>query len=142
MADSEILLAWRNDPATRGASHDESEVTIEQHERWLEAVLRDPNRLLYIAERDGAPVGTVRADFDPSDESHELSWTVSPGARAHGLGKEMVGVLANQIAGAIRAEVKVGNVASARIAEHCGMKLEYERDRVMFYRRPRTRMGE
>ena len=66
-ADLEMLLEWRNGPMTRQASHNIEEVTRDQHERWLEAILKNPNRQLCIAEEDGMPVGTVRADLDPSD---------------------------------------------------------------------------
>src|SRR2546426_7001581 len=93
-ADLEMLLEWRNARMTRQGSHNIEEVTRDQHERWLEAILKNPNRQLCIAEEDGMPVGTVRADLDPSDGSHELSWTVSPKARGRGLGKEMVALLA------------------------------------------------
>lgn len=134
MDDLEILLEWRNDSITREASHNTKEVTRDEHEQWLKATLNNPNRQLYIAEENGTPVGTVRADF--SDGSYELSWTVSQEARGRGIGKRMVALLANQIKNSIRAEIKVGNVASVRIAENSGMKFEYEKDGVMHYRRP------
>ena len=136
MNDIEILLEWRNDPLTRAASHSTNEVTRDEHEKWLRATLNNPNRQLYIAEENGIPVGTVRADFDSSDGSYELSWTVSPIDRGRGVGKRMVALLANQIKGSIRAEIKVGNIASVRIAESSGMKFEYEQDGVVYYRRP------
>lgn len=47
----------------------------------------------------------------------------------------MVVLLANQLVEAIRAEVKIGNTASARIAEKAGMRLVYEKDGAMFFRR-------
>lgn len=140
MDDIDILLEWRNDPLTRAASHYTNEVTREEHENWLKATLVNPHRQLYIAEEEnGIPVGTVRTDFDPSDNSYELSWTVSPKARQRRIGKRMVALLANQIKSSIKAEIKVEHVASARIAESTGMKFEYEKDGVMYYRRPPIR---
>jgi len=47
----------------------------------------------------------------------------------------MVAVLGNQISEPIRAEVKAGNIASARIAEHAGMEFEHETDGVLHYKR-------
>lgn len=134
MDDLEVLREWRNDPLTREASHNKNEVTREEHEQWLKATLSNPNRQLYVAEENGIPVGTVRADF--SDGSYELSWTVTPKVRGRGIAKRMVAQLASQIKDTVRAEIKVGNTASARIAENCGMKFEYEKDGVMYYRRP------
>ena len=58
---------------------------------------------------------------------------MSPEFRAKGIGKQMVGLLANQITSPIRAEVKSGNLASSRIAKASGMKLEYEKDGILYY---------
>lgn len=113
--DAELLLDWRNDPQTRQASHNTGEIQIEEHISWLESTLNNVNRSLFIAEEKDVPVGTVRSDY--SDGVYELSWTVTPFARGRGVGKRMVSILANQISGPIRAEVKSENEASIRIAE-------------------------
>ncbi|MBW6487332.1 MAG: hypothetical protein K0B01_14400 [Syntrophobacterales bacterium] len=61
--DADMLLDWRNDPETRKASHSTSEVVTEEHIAWLTKTLGNANRRLLVAEEDGAPVGTVRADL-------------------------------------------------------------------------------
>lgn len=131
--DADILLEWRNDPETREASHNTAEVQKSDHMSWLSRTLGNSDRRLYVAEENGKPVGTVRADF--ADGVWELSWTVSPRARGRGVAKRMVSVLANQIPEPIRAEVKTGNASSARIAEHAGMVFEREIDGVRHYKR-------
>jgi len=133
MKDADILLEWRNDPETRKASHNTAEVQRNDHISWLSRTLGNPDRRLYVAEENGDPVGSVRADF--SDGVWELSWTVSPRARGRGVAKRMVAVLANEISDPIRAEVKTGNISSARIAEHAGMVFERETDGVLHYMR-------
>ncbi len=133
MNDADMLLEWRNDPETRKASHSTDEVQRNEHISWLSRTLSNPNRRLYIAEEDSVPVGTVRADL--FDGVWELSWTVSPRARRQGVAKRMVGMLANQILEPIRAEVKTGNIVSARIAEHAGMEFQRETDGVLHYKR-------
>jgi RimJ/RimL family protein N-acetyltransferase len=120
LKDVEILLKWRNDNATRMVSHTTDEVKLEKHLEWLKATLQNRNRNLYVAEENGIPVGTVRADYD--DGIYELSWAVSPEVRGQGIGKRMVSLLANRIKEPIRAEVKQGNEASSKIAEFSGMK--------------------
>ena len=134
LRDADLLLEWRNDPATRAASHDTSRVAQEEHIAWLSAALNNPDRKLYIAEENGAPVGTVRADC--ANGVWNLSWTVAPQARGRGVAKRMVALLASRISDPIRAEVKAGNVASARIAQHAGMTLERESNAVLHYARP------
>jgi RimJ/RimL family protein N-acetyltransferase len=133
VADSELLLQWRNDPTTRGASHNSAHIALAEHRAWLEKTLRNPERRLYIAEEDGMPVGTARADL--ADGVWELSWTVAPTARGRGVGKRMVALLAQQIREPIRAEVKAGNTASARIAEQAGMTFDLEADGVLHFSR-------
>lgn len=131
--DADLLLEWRNDPLTRNASHNTAEVKIDEHISWLKKTLNNANRRLYIAEENGVPVGNVRADF--SDGVYELSWTVAPQARGRGVGKQMVAILACQVSEPIRAEVKSGNIASAQIAKHAGMKFDREADGVNHFRR-------
>jgi RimJ/RimL family protein N-acetyltransferase len=131
--DADLLLEWRNDPETRKASHNTSEVQRDEHISWLSRTLNNPGRRLYVAEENGVPVGTVRADL--SEGVWELSWTVSPNARGRGVAKRMVAVLVQQISEPVRAEVKAGNIASARIAEHAGMEFERETNGVLHYKR-------
>jgi len=135
--DADLLLEWRNDPATRKASHNTAEVQRDEHISWLSRTVGNSNRRLYVAEEKGVSVGTVRADL--SEGVWELSWTVAPGARGRGIAKRMVAVLAHQISEGIRAEVKAGNIASARIAEHAGMEFERETDGILHYKRAALR---
>lgn len=131
--DAGLLLAWRNEPSTRAASHDGSPIGIDQHLRWLEASLADASRELYIAECDGVAVGTVRTDRDGQERI--LSWTVSPAKRGCGIGKAMVRLLAETIADPIRAEIRSGNTASIRIAEAAGLRFVREQGGILHYRR-------
>jgi len=132
--DTDLLLEWRNDPQTRKVSHHTAEVQRDEHISWLTKTLNNANRRLFVAEENGVPVGTVRADL--SDGVYELSWTVAPNARGRGVGKRMVALLASQISGPIRAEVKAGNASSIRIAEYAGMEYDREDNGVLHYRRP------
>jgi RimJ/RimL family protein N-acetyltransferase len=131
--DAEMLLEWRNDPATREASHNTRLVPMSVHLSWLEKSLKNPNRKLYIALQDENPIGTVRIDY--INGMHELSWTVAPSARGSRAGKRMVSAVATTIRGSIFAQIKCGNVASIHIAEAAGMKLLWERDGIMHYGR-------
>ncbi len=131
--DADLLLKWRNDPQTRMASLNTEEVKTDEHVSWLRSSLDNPGRKLFIAEEDGVPVGTVRADY--CDGVCKLSWTVAPSARGRGVGKRMVSLLASQITVPIRAEIKVENKASIRIAEYVGMECVREDNGVLHYRR-------
>ncbi len=131
LEDCELLFIWRNDPFTREMSHTTTEITRDDHNSWFEKTLNDPARKIYIAEEFGKAVGTVRTEL--KNGKCLLSWTVSPQARGKGVGKRMVALLVNSVKEAIVAEVKKENVASARIAEYAGLKLEREENGVFFY---------
>lgn len=133
MKDAKTLLEWRNDASTRSASHNTEMVKMDDHVAWLSATLNNPNRQLFIAEDDGCPIGTVRADS--SDGIHELSWTIAPSVRGRGLAKIMVSLLANQINTPIRAEVKEENIASIKVAKYAGMTIERTDKGVIHFKR-------
>ena len=46
---------------------------------------------------------------------------VAPTARNRGVGRRIVDAMIARLDGEIRADVRIGNVASMRIAERCGM---------------------
>jgi len=108
-------------------------ISENEHIQWLKKILANENRKLYVAEIDGIPVGTVRVDSE--NLGYELSWTVSPTMRSSGIGKAMVSLLAKGIPESVRAEIKVGNIASIRIAEEAGMVFDSEEKGILHYRR-------
>jgi len=134
MEDAATLLAWRNDPDTVRASHSDRPVDPDGHRRWLAASLGNPGRRLYVAEDAGIAAGTVRLDRD--GDGWLLSWTVAPDFRGRGLGKAMVRLATDSLTSPVRAEVKAGNAASARIAEQAGLRLDREQDGIQYYIRP------
>ena len=134
-SDIDALYRWRMDPDTRAASLSTSAIPFEAHRAWLLDLLADSTRRLFVAECDGIPVGTIRADL--RDEISELSWTVAPEHRGRGIGTQMVVLMAASISGPIEAVVKAGNPASVRIAEAAGMRLRSNSDGLLrFFRGP------
>lgn len=130
-----LLLAWRNDEETRKNSLNTEPVSETAHKQWLEKILQDGHRRLFIALEQDEPAGTVRADYDPEHNRFELSWTVAPHARGKGLGKKMVKLLADSIQGKVMARVKTGNISSVKIAESAGLVFEKEENGFLFFLR-------
>lgn len=138
MDDARLLLDWRNDEATRQASHGSAPVAWPDHQRWLAAVLADDRRRLWLACLGGEPVGTLRADRPAPgapDPAQVLSWTVAPAARGRGLGARMVRLLAARLPGPLRAEVREGNTASVRVALAAGLAAAGRQGAVLHFRR-------
>ncbi len=133
LEDAQILFEWRNDSLVRAASHNQDEVSFENHLSWLKKSLKNPTRELYIVEENGIRIGTIRSDWD--DGAYTLSWTIDSEFRNKGFGKRMVCLLVKKIKVPLRAEVKVGNTPSIKIAEEVGLQLDYIKDGVMYFYR-------
>lgn len=120
MDDAEVLLSWRNDPETVAGSRDQRIVPLADHLRWLSDLLATPSRNLYIAEKNGIPVGTVRVDSNNNEA--ELSWTVAPDYRGRGYGKQMVQAIVKTGGFQYWAETRLDNIASVRLVQSLGFR--------------------
>lgn len=61
--DAQLLFDGRNAEAVRRWSLDSGAIDWSQHVNWLDASLRNPQRLLLVAEADDGPVGVLRYDL-------------------------------------------------------------------------------
>lgn len=145
-SDAAILLQWRNDPVTRQASRSQAEVSPDGHQLWLERLLKNTEQRLWIAQIDGVPIGTVRADRSQWGEANagdcfEVSWTLAPVAR----GQRLAGVMVQQLIlrleswvrreGRVRAEIRPENIASIQVALRAGMQQVGQVDDVLVFER-------
>ena len=128
-----LLLGWRNDPETRKNSHTMLFISEQDHKEWLKKNLKDKSKHFYIGVVDKFPVGIVRAETDNQTDIIVLSWTIAPGNRGKGVGKELVKAFADMMPTRIRAEIKKGNIPSCKIAEYAGMTFKYEENGVLHY---------
>ena len=131
-ADADLLLAWRNDPTARAASHSQAPVAPAAHAQWVATTLASADRRVLIAELDGAAVGMARLDRET--EGHQLSWYMSGAARGKGLGRKLLAEVLVTVPGPVRAEIKSNNLASVRIAEAVGFRLQDAADGVLHFR--------
>ena len=86
--DEKDIFEWRNDRRVRAASRGSDMIGWEQHQKWFASVLRSPDRVLLIGERNGVPVGVVR--FDISNNEAEVSIYLVPGMSQSGQGQELL----------------------------------------------------
>ncbi|MET9263379.1 GNAT family N-acetyltransferase [Amycolatopsis sp. NPDC004079] len=123
-ADAELLLAWRNDAATRQASRSTGVIDLDSHLRWLRGVLAASGRILLVLEEAGKPVGTVRFD-DEGGREWEVSITLAPESRGRGLARPVLEAGERALAGrtdavAVLAAVHEENAASAALFARAG----------------------
>lgn len=84
--DASVLYDWRNDPSVRAVSRQKEELSWTGHIQWLSQTLARTDRELWIIQRSGEPVGTVRFDrLDEEGSVWEVSITVAPSLRGQGL---------------------------------------------------------
>lgn len=57
--DAEMVLGWRNHPKVRELSFSPEEIDRATHQAWWASALEDPDRSVFIYERDGIPRGVV-----------------------------------------------------------------------------------
>lgn len=134
MADAELLLSWRNDPATRAASFNEEEVPLEAHVRWLAGKLDAPGCALLIVEDSGRPVGQVRLERE--GDTAEIHIALGPAARGRSIGRRALQAAVAQAPGllgvrSVAARVKQDNQASLRAFEAAGFAVTDTRDGVV-----------
>lgn len=74
MDDADLLLKWRNDPVAVVQSYSISEVSHDEHIKWLESRLNSDKSMILIGSigEEGEPIGMVRLD-----ETREQIWHVS-----------------------------------------------------------------
>lgn len=126
MSDSDMLLAWRNDPATCAALRSTTAVSPEQHDSWMRfnVGMGYPAHIVYVGENDGDPVGCVRLDMVKDDVLvYATSVMVAPEHRDSDLGLLMLSAtceMFNEFT--LTAEIKVRNKRSRDLFETCGFK--------------------
>jgi spore coat polysaccharide biosynthesis predicted glycosyltransferase SpsG/RimJ/RimL family protein N-acetyltransferase len=124
--DAELLLEWRNDDEVRAVSRNSEVVGPDEHADWLDSVIADPLRTLFIAEAaEGEPVAQVR--FDRTGEEAEISVSVAASRRG-GIGAQVIAesselfMAAYPDVKAISAQVKAGNDRSHAAFDRAGYK--------------------
>ena len=128
MEDAALLLAWRNQPATRANSIDATEISEDAHAAWLRRTLQDPHRYLFIAviAPEQTPIGSGRLDVKAG--IGEISLTVAAEYRGQGFGAAIINALVDVAAaagvGTVRASVKGHNLPSLRAFLSEGFRLE------------------
>lgn len=136
--DAFLLHTWRNEPTTYTQCRVAAPVSWPEHIAWLQRVLADENRYLYIAELDEiAPVGVVRLD-KLQDKLFEINVTIPSVYRGRGYGSIIIDTAINnllKIYKSVRviAYIKADNVASVRAFEKAGFRLtDSDAERMLF----------
>ncbi|MEO1731349.1 MAG: UDP-2,4-diacetamido-2,4,6-trideoxy-beta-L-altropyranose hydrolase [Pseudomonadota bacterium] len=88
--DARALFDWRNAVENRRMMNNQEELVWANHIDWLDRVLRDKRRLLFIGEVGGQAVGSIRFDIG-EDGVAEPSILLDPSFHGLGLGPYLLG---------------------------------------------------
>jgi L-amino acid N-acyltransferase YncA len=127
MADTDLLLSWRNDPVTCANSKSTATVSREDHERWMKFNVAQgyPQHMVMIANSQvSGSIGVVRFDAERSDVmKYEVSITIAPEHRGCGLGRPVLATACAHMPDvSLSAMIRKENTASRRIFEECGFE--------------------
>jgi UDP-2,4-diacetamido-2,4,6-trideoxy-beta-L-altropyranose hydrolase len=122
--DAALLFAWLNSPDSLAASLDtNAPVARDVHDGWFEARLADPHTRIWIVERDGEAVGSVR--FQDKGDGPEVAIYIDESARDAGVAGTALGLALDE-AHAVWpgreaiARVRPDNAASQRLFGRAG----------------------
>ncbi|MDA8162360.1 MAG: UDP-2,4-diacetamido-2,4,6-trideoxy-beta-L-altropyranose hydrolase [Desulfobacteraceae bacterium] len=88
--DMEDLYRWANDPSVRSFSFYPDKIKWEEHEKWFNARLADPDCILYVATtKAGDGIGQIRFDI-VGDGGAVISISIDAALRGLGLGKRLL----------------------------------------------------
>ncbi len=132
--DAGLIYEWQSNPETRRYAHNPEVPAYEEHVRWLQGKLVDPDSHLYMIESDGIPAGVVRLDdqIGPNEGSdgYLVSIYTAPGYYRRGLGgialEYMNELFAEYV---LYADILPENVASQRLFAAAGFRRFGDRDR-------------
>ena len=94
--DSEVLFDWRNHPSARNNSFDKSMLSLPDHKKWFENLIRSSSSLAYILEVDQVPVGAIRFDIEDT-HSAEINYLIDPSKQGQGFGTTILCLGLNKV---------------------------------------------
>jgi L-amino acid N-acyltransferase YncA len=79
---------WRNHPTTRHYSGNNQEINIQDHNKWFERKLNDPDTYIFIASKHNEEIGVLR--FDPAENGFVVSLYLAPDHHGYGYGASIL----------------------------------------------------
>lgn len=126
MDDAELILKWANDPLDRANSRSSKIIKLEEHLKWMEAALKDPDIYLYIMVWNKQNVGHIKLYIN--NDIAEIGYCIAPEWRGYGLANQIIELVTDVVKRDIPrirvliGEVKVENIPSRKAFLHSGYK--------------------
>lgn len=124
--DCELIFQWANDPVVRMVSFHSYSIPWEEHKRWFNYKLGDPNCVFLIVTTSvGKNIGQVR--FDMKNGIAVISVSIGREFREYGWGSRLIWQACEKLfterdVECVHALIKKNNVSSLRTFENAGFK--------------------
>lgn len=127
--DVDILFQWANDPTTRNNAFNTAQIPYENHLKWFEKTLNDPDRIQLVFISGDVPVGQFRVDIE--ERIGEVDYSVAPAFRGKGYGSEMCKkaveyIKSTGLVDRLIAKVKTENTVSKKCFMKSGFSSAFE----------------
>ncbi len=145
--DIDLLFRWANDPLTRQNAFHTEQIPYETHRAWFVKMLADRDVLKYILcsttnTGENQDIGQIRLSIE--DGEALIDYSVDSEKRGQGFGARMV-LMAEEKLREIRTDVnvckgqvKLENIASAKVFEKCGYDMDEKEQYLEFTKRIRS----
>jgi len=112
-----------SDPVVRQATFKQRTISWDEHQRWFQAALKNPDRLLFIIVGNGNTLGMLR--FDIQKKYADVSIVLNKATRGHGYGPQSLQLGCDAIyqlteISNYRAYVRTGNISSYKAFAKAG----------------------
>ena len=145
--DIDLLFQWANDPVTRQNAFHTEQIPYETHRAWFVKMLADRDVLKYIlcstnSVGEVQNIGQIRLSIE--DGEALIDYSVDPEKRGQGFGARMILMVEEKLREirtdvvSCKGQVKLENIASAKVFEKCGYDMDEKEQYLEFTKRIRS----
>lgn len=145
--DIDLLFRWANDPVTRQNAFHTEQIPYETHRAWFVKMLADRDILKYILCGSSSntdemqDIGQIRLSIE--DGEALIDYSIDSEKRGQGFGTRMILMAEERLRESrmdvvnCRGQVKLENIASAKVFERCGYDMDEKEQYLEFSKRIR-----
>lgn len=145
--DIDLLFRWANDPVTRQNAFHTEQIPYETHRAWFVKMLADRDVQKYIlcstsSTGDVQNIGQIRLSIEEGEAL--IDYSIDSEKRGQGFGSRMILMAEEKLretrtdVNVCKGQVKLENIASARVFEKCGYDMDEKEQYFEFTKRIRS----
>lgn len=145
--DIDLLFQWANDPVTRQNAFHTEQIPYETHRAWFVKMLADRDVQKYILcstsnTGEVQNIGQIRLAIEEGEAL--IDYSIDSEKRGQGFGSRMILMAEEKLretrtdVNVCKGQVKLENIASARVFEKCGYDMDEKEQYFEFTKRIRS----